>query len=329
MFRKSILVIVFSVLGLDSRGQNTFDVMVFSKTNGFRHSSIADGQEAIRNLSLEYGFQASFSEDSTIFTRDNLDTLEVVVFLNTTGDILGDEEQIFFEEFIENGGGFVGIHSATDTEYDWPWYGELIGRYFDGHPQIQRADLTVLNSDHESTMNLPSIWVREDEWYNFDTPFPEKLNVLVTIDENSYSGGTMGDFHPISWFHEIENGRSFYTAMGHTKSTYAEPEFIDHLLGGIMWASKSIVTAIDGTSFPIQFLIYPNPASNNIQIRSLKAGTDLIAIKVYTLEGNSILDKRDLLRKSLELDISRINSGIYILEVQGLGESFRYRLLVK
>ena len=158
------------------------------------------------------------------------------MFLNTTGDVLDATEQAAFERFIQRGGGFVGIHSASDTEYDWPWYGRLVGAYFQSHPAIQRAVLIVDRSD-ASTAHLPVRWSRTDEWYDFRDDPGEAVQVLVRLDERTYSGGKMGANHPITWYHRFDGGRAWYTAMGHTEQSYAEPEFLAHLLGGIRWAA--------------------------------------------------------------------------------------------
>jgi len=158
-----------------------------------------------------------------------------VVFLNTTGDVLNHIQESAFERYIQAGGGFVGIHSATDTEYDWPWYNKLVGAYFDGHPKIQEASLQVLNNTHVSTMGFDVNWTRTDEWYNFKDIY-SGIDVLVEIDENSYEGGTNEGQHPMSWFHDYDGGRSFYTGMGHTEESFHEPQFLKHLLGGIQYA---------------------------------------------------------------------------------------------
>jgi type 1 glutamine amidotransferase len=210
-------------------------VLVFSKTAGYRHESIPDGQKAIRELGAENGFSVDVTEDSGMFTSENLGRYKAVVFLNTTGDVLDDGQQAAFEQYIQAGGGFVGVHSATDTEYDWPWYGKMVGAYFEHHPNIQPAKINVVDHQHPSTSMLDSIWMRTDEWYNFKSLNPE-VNVLLTLDESSYQGGTMGEYHPLAWYHEYDGGRAFYTEMGHTKETYYEPLYRKHLLGGIMYA---------------------------------------------------------------------------------------------
>ncbi len=219
--------------GADSR----FTVLVFSKTAGFRHDSIPQGIAAIEALGAEHGFAVDSTEDAAWFSDAVLGRYKVVLFLNTTGDVLDAGEKAAFERYIRSGGGFVGIHSATDTEYGWPWYGRLIGTWFASHPQIQRATVHVANPDHPSMKGLPTAWERADEWYNFRSNPRGVVQVLATLDEATYSGGAMGADHPISWCQTIDGGRSWYTAMGHTKESYDEPLFRLHLLGGIESAS--------------------------------------------------------------------------------------------
>jgi len=217
--------------------EHRFSVLVFSKTNGFRHSSIPAGLGALRALGAKYGFGVDATEDAAEFADATLAQYKVVLFLNTTGPLLSDEQKSAFQRYIRAGGGFVGIHSASDSEYDWAWYGRLVGAYFRGHPQIQQATATVEDRKHLSTRSLPQSWGRRDEWYNFRSNPRSMVHVLVTIDESTYSGGTMGSDHPIAWCQEFEGGRSWYTAMGHTEDSYDEPLFLDHLLGGILSAA--------------------------------------------------------------------------------------------
>jgi type 1 glutamine amidotransferase len=214
-----------------------FSVLVFSKTSGFRHDSIPDGIAAIEQLGAEHNFSVVATEDDAQFTDDTLANFSVVIFLNTTGTVLDDAEKAAFMRYIESGGGFVGIHSATDTEYEWPWYGQLVGAYFQNHPSIQQATVDVVDQQHPSTVDLPALWVRTDEWYNFQTNPRGSVHVLAVLDETTYDGGTMGSDHPISWCQEFDNGRSWYTAMGHTRQTYSEPLYQNHILGGIRYAA--------------------------------------------------------------------------------------------
>jgi type 1 glutamine amidotransferase len=214
-------------------------VLVFSETAGFRHDSISAGIAAIRELGGARSFDITVSEDSSVFNSTELTNYDVIVFLNTTGDVLTPPEEDAFEEFVRSGRGFVGIHSATDTEYDWAWYGGLVGAYFADHPEVQSATVRSTESGHPAGEGLPVSFVRTDEWYNFrSAPGPEVV-VLAMLDETTYEGGTMGPDHPIAWAQEYDGGRSFYTAGGHTIESYSEPLFRDHIATGILWAARS------------------------------------------------------------------------------------------
>lgn len=215
-----------------------FRVLVFSKTNNYRHESIPAGIAAIRSLGEESGFTVDDTEDSSVFTGKNLQQYRVVVFLSTSGnDLLTREQKAAFKGFVRKGGGFVGIHGATTAEYNWSWYGKLIGAHFKNHPPIQKAITRIIDPAHLSTIMLPPKWVRTDEWYNFYTALSPDIHLLVTVDESTYSGGVMGARHPVSWCHEFDGGRSWYTAMGHSPEDYQDPLFRQHILGGILWAS--------------------------------------------------------------------------------------------
>ncbi len=211
-------------------------VLVFSRTAGFRHDSIPAGIAAIRDLGTG-GFAVDATEAPGAFTTDNLHRYRAVVFLTTTGDVLDDRQQGAFEGYVRGGGGYVGVHAATDTEYGWPFYGELVGAWFASHPAVQPARIHVEDPNHPATAGLPALWSRTDEWYNFRTDPRPSVHVLLTLDESSYTGGTMGADHPIAWCHPVGRGRSFYTAGGHTREAYREPEFRAHLLGAIRWAA--------------------------------------------------------------------------------------------
>ncbi|REL38158.1 ThuA domain-containing protein [Rhodohalobacter sp. SW132] len=211
-------------------------ILVFSKTDGWRHESIETGQEAIRQLGMEHNVGVTVTELADMFNPDTLSRFDVVVFLNTTETVFEDEHREAFKEYIQNGGGYVGVHSASDTEYDWPWYGDLVGAYFDNHPPgIINADIQVEDHNHPSTRMLPTTWNRDDEWYNFQG-FADHINVLLTLDTESYEGSDHPGHHPIAWYHEFDGGRAFYTGLGHTHESYAEDLFLDHLWGGIIYA---------------------------------------------------------------------------------------------
>ncbi|KAB8171230.1 DUF1080 domain-containing protein [Streptomyces mimosae] len=214
-----------------------FDVLVFSKTAGFRHDSIEAGIQTITELGAANDFTVTATEDSAQFTEENLAQYEAVIFLSTTGDVLDEAQQTAFEGYIGNGGGYVGIHAAADTEYDWAWYDGLAGALFDSHPHIQQATINVEDHDHPATAHLGDTWERTDEWYNYRTNPRETARVLASLDESSYEGGNMEGDHPIAWCKEYEGGLAFYTGGGHTIESFAEPEFQQHLLGGIQYAA--------------------------------------------------------------------------------------------
>jgi cytochrome c len=213
-------------------------VLVFTKTASFRHDSIPAAIAAIRELGMANGLVVDATEDSGVFTNASLGRYDAVVFLMTTGDVLDETQQRAFERFIRRGGGFAGVHSATDTEYGWPWYGGLVAARFKSHPHIQRASVRVA-ARHPSTAGLPDMWSRTDEWYNFARNPRPSVHVLATLDETSYSPGpgAMGADHPIAWWHAYQGGRAWYTAGGHTAESYADPLFRRHLIGGIRYAA--------------------------------------------------------------------------------------------
>jgi len=212
-------------------------VLVFSKTNGFRHKSIPKGILAIRKLGSENNFTVDATEDSLAFTEENLAKYKAIIFLSPTGNVLGEAEQKAMENYIQKGGGFVGVHAAADCEYNWPWYVKLVGASFLSHPAQQTAKLMVTDKKHIATKHLPATWERKDEWYNFKNMNPN-VNVILKIDESSYKGGKNGDNHPMAWYHAYDGGRAFYTELGHTDESFTEPAFLQHLLGGIKYALK-------------------------------------------------------------------------------------------
>jgi glucose/arabinose dehydrogenase/PKD repeat protein len=211
-------------------------LLVFSKTAGYRHDSIPDGIAAITDLGAANGFTVEATEDAAAFTDANLARFDAVVWLSTTGDVLDDTQQQAFERYIGNGGGYAGVHAAADTEYSWPWYGELVGSYFKSHPAIQEADVEVEDHDHPSTAHLPDTWTRTDEWYSYQSNPRSEVKVLAALDETSYTPTDPSGDHPIAWCHTPGQGRSWYTGMGHTKESYADPTFRQHLLGGLEYA---------------------------------------------------------------------------------------------
>ncbi|HEX7071587.1 MAG TPA: ThuA domain-containing protein [Rhodothermales bacterium] len=233
----AILALAASPAAAQPNAPHEFEALVFTKTAGFRHSSIPDGIAAIVRLGQEHRFGVDATEDANIFTPDLLQKYDVVVFLSTTGDILNSEQEAALQAFVEQGGGLVGIHAAADTEYEWPWYGQAIGGYFRSHPRNQTATIHVEDATHPATAHLPSEWVRLDEWYNYRQNPRENVHVLMTLDESTYEGGQMEGDHPISWANMAGEGRVFYSGLGHTEESYTEAEFVQHILGGIRWAA--------------------------------------------------------------------------------------------
>jgi cytochrome c len=215
------------------------EALVFTKTAGFRHDSIPEAVAAMSTLDPAR-IRVRATEDSAEFTARNLGRYDVVVFLLTTGDVLDGRQQAAMEGFVEAGGGFVGVHSASDTEYDWPWYGSLVGAYFLSHPEIQPADVTVQQPPHSTMAGLPPVWRRVDEWYDFRAAPGAHCHVEARVDESTYQGGKMGRDHPVVWWSEAGKGRSWYTAMGHTKESYSEPEFVRMLERAVLWAAKRL-----------------------------------------------------------------------------------------
>ena len=234
--------------------KNCIKLLVFTKTASFRHKSIPKGIKAIEKLALNNKWKIKATEDASVFTEKKLKKFDALVFLNTTGDILNKGQQEAFEQYIQNGGGFVGIHSASDTEHHWPFYAEMIGAQFKNHPAIQDAKINVnQENQHSSTSHLGITFNHKDEWYNFKKPVADYVNVLLDLDESSYKGPQMGGYHPIAWYHEFKGGKVFYTGMGHTNEAYDSPQFIQHLKEGILWSGGQKNKAISSKKITKMF----------------------------------------------------------------------------
>lgn len=237
-FLLSFLLMGILFIGCDSKKRNGEPkILVFSKTMGFKHASIPNGIKAIQKLGKENGFVVDTTKNAAIFESDSLQDYSAIVFMSTTGNIMDHNQEAGFERYIQAGGGFVGIHAATDTEYDWNWYVKLVGASFLSHPRgTPEADFIIEDNSFMATSFFKdSIWHRTDEMYNFKKMNPD-VNLLISIDESTYEGGQNGDYHPMSWYHEYDGGRAFYTALGHTTETFEEELFLKHLLGGITYA---------------------------------------------------------------------------------------------
>jgi len=224
-------------------GGREVNVLVFSKTAGYRHASIEDGIAAIKKLGQAQGFRVDATEDAALFTEKTLQAYNVIIFLSTTGDVLNEAQQTALQGFVQAGGGFVGVHAAADTEYDWPWYNELVGGWFKGHPNnpnVREGVLHVADATHPSTEGLPEIWTHTDEWYDYKDFKEGAVNVLLLADETSYKRPEekpAAEPRPIAWYRAFDGGRTFYTGLGHTNESFSEPLFLAHLLGGIEYAA--------------------------------------------------------------------------------------------
>jgi len=225
----------------DMAGKN---ILVFSKTLGWRHKSIPAGQDLFRRLAERYDFAVTFSENDGDFTPENLAAYDAVVFLNTTGPVLSAETQAAFKSYIQNGGGFVGVHSATDTHIkeEWPWFIDLVGGKFMSHPNepsnVQAARLYKTTADHAATAHIPKQFEFSDEWYDFERLYGP-ITPLLNIDRQSYQNAATQGITPIAWAHEYDGGRSFYTNLGHDMMNYNMDMFERHILGGLEYAVQS------------------------------------------------------------------------------------------
>ncbi|MFE5301728.1 ThuA domain-containing protein [Streptomyces sp. NPDC056632] len=216
------------------------DVLVYTRTSGYRHESITAGAAALAELAAEAGFAAEATEDPAVFSPHRLARCAAVVLLSTTGTVLTDAGRTAFEAYVRGGGGLLAVHAAANAEPDWPFYGELLGTRFDGHPELQPGAVCVDAPDHPATAPLPGRWEWTDEWYNFTAhPRAAGVRVLARADETSYRGGTLGADHPLVWCRDAapDRGRVLFTALGHAAEAYTHPVFRAHLAGALRWVT--------------------------------------------------------------------------------------------
>lgn len=235
--KKMLFITALLAVALLSLEAKPIKLLVMTKTTGYRHQSIAAAKQALQLMAKQNHWQIVFTEDSTQFNSyKNLKHYNAIIFAGTTGSLFDSIQKASFKKYIQKGGGFVGIHTTTDTEMDWPWYMQMIGAKFKSHPKQQQASFRVVDTTHPSTKMLPSTWSRFDELYNFTDTLNKNIHVLIDLDESTYQGGTMGAHHPIAWYQYFEGGRIFQTALGHTNESYQEELFLQHITGGILWA---------------------------------------------------------------------------------------------
>lgn len=240
-----VFLVAHLLISSSINAQKQFKALLVTTTRGWHHESVHAGVLAIQQLGVRNFFDVTLLEDPNGITDRAMQQYQVVIFLNTTGDILDTAQQRVMERFIRSGKGFVGIHSASDTEYDWDWYTKMVGRMFVIHPAVQTAKLKVLDPKFSGLKDLDGkLWT--DEWYEFSPEKTSGLNYVLSVDESTYNpkvnwgakkGEGMGQLHPIAWYHDYDGGRAFYTALGHMPSIYSEKAFLDHLYAGIVYAA--------------------------------------------------------------------------------------------
>ncbi|KAG7089790.1 hypothetical protein E1B28_011441 [Marasmius oreades] len=239
-------------------------VLIYSATRGFRHDSIPTAIQILKEKGPSVHIQFDSTEDENLFSDSNLAPYGAVVFLSTTGEVLQASGKTAFQNYLNRGGNFIGIHSASDSLVNDTFYGHEIGAYFDYHPPLQNATVNVLDRSHPSTTMLPARWKVQDEMYNFKSdPRALGAKVILSADESTYTDDGVRKFnqgtpHPTAWYQErgagVQEGRtagrSFYTSLGHLNETWRDELFIAHVLGGIQWALQSNNTqnAGEGTS---------------------------------------------------------------------------------
>jgi uncharacterized protein len=228
--------------------QQHFKALLITKTNGWHHESLHYAVVALKKLAKEKMFDVKVWEDPNGFTDKYLEQFQVIIFLSTSGNIFDSTQQKVMERFVQSGKGFVGIHSASDTEYDWPWYNKLVGRMFHIHPVVQTAKLKIVDATFPGLEGFANDKLWTDEQYEFGEEKVTDLKYILAVDEASYNpkaqwgdriGNGMGKFHPLAWYHNFDGGRSFYTALGHLSTIYSDKAFLNHVYAGILWAAAA------------------------------------------------------------------------------------------
>jgi type 1 glutamine amidotransferase len=238
--------ILVGLLSAGAAQAEQFSVLLFTKTAGWHHGSTHEGVTAVRELGELHDFGVFWTENAgLVFNDEQLKKYKVVIFLNTTGDVLDEKQQAAFERYMQAGGGYVGVHSAADTEYGWPWYTKMVSHMFHIHPAVQTATIKVENPNFPGMDRFAKRFLFTEEWYEYDAA-RTKVNYLLSVDEKTFKpyakwgpkeGKGMGDFHPLAWYHEYDGGRAFYTALGHLPATFSDASFRHHIYGGIYWAA--------------------------------------------------------------------------------------------
>lgn len=246
-----LILFLFMIATTSSQSQNQtaqLNILAFSKTAGYRHGAIPQSLVALGQLAQQNNWKITATEEGDNFTPEILSSFDLVIFVHTTQDILDAQQQEALKNYVENGGGLLALHTGADTEYKWDWYVQAIGASFVGHPPSQEGKLIIEDRSHPATEHFPdSTWIVTDEWYSFDRNPRENVQVLISIDENSYdvdddrwfegAKQRMGD-HPLVWYKEVGKGKVFQTALGHEPELYHNPLFLKHLEGAISWTAQ-------------------------------------------------------------------------------------------
>lgn len=247
-FKNLLCTCVLALMCFSLNGQQ-FKALMITETAGWQHESSFDAIPALHKLAARHDFEIELKQKAMPLNDDWLAKYDVIIMINTTGDVFNDAEQAAIEKFIQSGKGWVGVHAASDTEYDWKWYTDMVGHMFKIHPHIQTAMVDIHDNSFPGLGTWPKRRMWTDEWYEFkDGTRQPGFNYLITVDESTYDINAKwgddnkavghGDFHPISWYHNYDGGRAWYTNFGHVPAVFSDQAFLDHLYGGIFWAAK-------------------------------------------------------------------------------------------
>jgi type 1 glutamine amidotransferase len=244
---KRLLVVLVVMLSVFAHARTPKKILIYTHNGkGYVHENIASSVEALKKLCAAQGYETESTDNPGIFTAENLKKFNCIIFSNTNNEAFDTEDQKqAFVNYIHQGGGFVGIHSASGSERQWPWFSAMLGGKFVRHPKLQKFPIKVVDHNHPSTRFLGETWAWEDECYYIDQLNPD-IHIVLAADltniedekKAEYPGTTFGHYFPTAWYHEFEGGRQFYTSLGHKAEYYQDETFLKHLLGGIQWAMK-------------------------------------------------------------------------------------------
>ena len=243
IFGSIFIIILLAGFAQFADAQQKVLIYTYTHEDGFIHENIDASIEALQKMGNEHGFKTDVSEDPTDFTKENLSQYDALIFSNTNDKAFtSDEQRLALVHYIEAGGSFIGIHGASTSESDWPWFGKMLGGNFVRHPEFQDFDVKVIDGSHPSTAFLDETWHWEDECYYMNQLNPANkvllaadLTTLQDDKRSEYPARIFGDLFPLAWYRETEHGRVFYTALGHEPEDYAEPKYVKHLWKGIQW----------------------------------------------------------------------------------------------